>query len=257
MKKIIFTLIAFVSLVGCTPKAKRNTGGGDGCDSATERLIQSNIDKMKGSPWSQEAYKEILKNQINKSSDVLSTDQMDALKSKLEMVYSLVIYDEASAILNEKCGGGTHSRLNSSMTELDAHPKAPGYAQLKEQYKEHQNELAFAKTIHSSQPVSRWDTQYDESFESRMRSEVAAHRAKNPKCAELQKAFSEESVKSAFNGRRQRFAAAIVDKYCQDTEWSQRNENLIGNRVRNALKTMPADLQKKIDNFREEHQPKE
>lgn len=255
MKKLIFTIIAFSALVGCTPKAER--GGGGGSKNATVKTIEANIDKMKGSPWSHKAYDEILKNQIEPST-VLRAAQKDALKSKLEMVYSGAIYDEASAILNSNCGSGTHSRLNASIKEIDAHPKASGYAQLKDQYKVHQDELAFAKTIHASQAVSNWDTHYDASFETKKRSEVAAHRAKNPKCTELQKAFSDASVNSAFTGRRQRFAKAIVDKYCQETEWSKGDENKICNRVREALKgSIPSDLQTKIDNFRAEHQPKE
>lgn len=253
MKKLLSILIIAVLLTGCSHRRPGGTSNAKGpVVSGTQASISANIDELPEKPWSRAAYDDILNEQIL-SSKVLSKGQKAGLRSKLAMYYSRSIVADMQKAMNTNCER-SHSRLASAAKELREFKLAEGADDMLRRYDDHQAEMSFAAGIGARQKVNSWRDSYDERHEKNINSQVGKHRAQNPSCDYLRRAFSADGVKNAFNKRRQNYALDVARLYSERSEpWTAADERAVKILILSAVPSMPAEAGRMIDNYRDTH----
>lgn len=229
----IFALALTISLVSC-----EGTTNGNG-NSATPKpgdvnIISQNIDAMASRHWDKNTYYNILNNQIPQLRN--NTDK-EATTAKIKATYMKIMVADAKATLTGGCTTSamssnaetklyTHKELEELFAELNKFPNAPGYVEVKELKKIHDEASRFANSGIANQKVNSYRDDYDTSYEDRHISQANSY-LNNAKvyCNQTKEKLKRLTNRSAYESRRKAYCQAIVDQYLQTQNKELREYN--------------------------------
>ncbi len=243
MKNSILYILFAVLLCACdgTSEGYKPSAGG----SKTKEVIEQNINDLESAEWNRSAYIEIKEQQINAFKG--TPNQKDALQTKLDYIYGKVMVRDANKIL-DNCSSKQHKTLNAIMNELKNFAEAPGKAEVEEKYQKHQELLNFIPSMKKLQVVKDFTTKYDRSFESSIRTKVAAYQKTNPTCSYLNSEL--KKMDTYFTRRRNDYAQKIVDLYCSGTSYSSKDASRVISNINEACKKVSPELREQMEQYK-------
>lgn len=201
-----------------------------------DRLVRSNIEKVKTEPWDKNTYVEIRDNQIPKMKG--RKKQSESLKL-LKLNACLAMEKELNGLLESQCTKDNYSKNHTKMTSIYNELAGNEFKDVvtgdslhvRAGYKTHQALNNQVAKQFASMKVSSFKDRYDMSYDNSVRSETKRMYDSNKHIADRCYYLKNRLTNVSFRERHKKYCEAIVTDYEKVTSWSEADENIVQSRL--------------------------
>lgn len=215
-----------------------------------DRLVRSNIEKVRTEPWDKNNYVEIRDNQIPKMKG--RKKQTESMKL-LKLYACLSMEKELKGLLESQCTKTSYSKNHTKMTALYNELTGNEFKDVvtgdslhaRADYKTHKDLFEKVGRQYVTAKVSSLDDAYDMSYDSGVRAELSRlyANAGNKRIADRCHYLKNGMTNVSFRTRHKSYCEAIVSLYEKTADsWSESVENSVQSRLRpfqNEFKNTP------------------